>query len=219
MATAAEAKTWTIPGTGEILDEEAMESRRRRGIDRYDEVWDGVIHVSPLANNEHQRIVARLTTILSLLIDLPGLGKVCPGVNVSDRETGWRQNFRVPDVVVFLNGTKAKDCETHWRGGPEFAVEIRSPGDETLEKIPFYQQVGTRELLVIDRDPWALILYRLGERGLTPAARCDLDSPEPIRSDVVPLTFRLVAGEGSNARPSIEVEYPLDDGRVERRPI
>jgi Uma2 family endonuclease len=216
MATATSTKTWTIPGTDEILDEEDMESRRLRGVDLWDEVWDGEIHVSPLANDNHQQLVTRLAMILGIIIDLPGLGDVRAGTNLSDRDKGWGQNFRVPDIAVFLKGTKAKNCGTHWMGGPDFAVEIRSPGDESLLKIPFYQQIGTRELLVIDRNPWSLVLYRLGENGLVPAGRSDLDAPEPIRSEVVPVTFRLVAGNEGEDRPMIEVEYPAADSRIER---
>lgn len=216
MATATTPKTWTIPGTDIVLDEEAMESRRLRGVDKYDEVWDGEIHVSPLANNNHQDIVGELYGILWTVISVPRLGKVYPGVNVSDRDKGWRHNVRVPDLAVFLNETRAKNCGTHWMGGPDFAVEIRSPGDETLLKIPFYEQVGTRELLIIDREPWSLVLYRLGDNGLVTAGRSDLDSPESIRSEVVPVSFRLVTGAEREDWPAIEVEYPEVDGRIRR---
>jgi len=46
-------------------------------------------------------------------------------------------------------------------GGPDFAVEILNPGDRTPEKLPFYASVNVRELLVVDRDPWSLELFRL----------------------------------------------------------
>lgn len=216
MATATTPQTWTIPGTDIVLDEEAMESRRLRGVDKYDEVWDGEIHVSPLANNNHQSIVIGLSMVFYTVVNMAGRGQAFPGVNVSDRDKGWRHNVRVPDLAVFLNGTKAKNCGTHWMGGPDFAVEIRSPGDETLQKIPFYEKVGTRELLVIDREPWSLVLYRLSENGLVPAGRSDLDSPEVIRSEVVPLAFRLVAGAEDGDHPAIEVEYPEADGQIRR---
>ena len=31
-------------------------------------------------------------------------------------------------------------------------IEIRSPGDETFEKQPFWERVGVAEVVVIDRD-------------------------------------------------------------------
>jgi Uma2 family endonuclease len=216
MATATTPQTWTIPGTDIVLDEEAMESRRLRGVDKYDEVWDGVLHVAPHLHNRQQEIVGHLIGIIGRLIGWRNLGHVYAGVNLSDRENDWLNNYRIPDLAVFLNGTKAKNCGTHWMGGPDFAVEIRSPGDETLQKIPFYEKVGTRELLVIDREPWSLVLYRLSENGLVPAGRSDLDSPEVIRSEVVPLAFRLVAGAEDGDHPAIEVEYPEADGQIRR---
>jgi hypothetical protein len=37
-----------------------LEERRRLRLDRRDEVWDGVYHVVPSANTEHQRGMYRL---------------------------------------------------------------------------------------------------------------------------------------------------------------
>jgi len=43
-----------------VLDEREIasliERRRETGADRYDEVWDGVYVMAPLATNEHQRL-------------------------------------------------------------------------------------------------------------------------------------------------------------------
>ena len=36
--------------------------RRESNQDRYDEVWEGVLVKSPLANNERQQIIGRLIT-------------------------------------------------------------------------------------------------------------------------------------------------------------
>ena len=38
-------------------------------------------------------------------------------------------------------------------------IEIRSPHDETSEKVPWYLARGARAVLVIDRDTLALQLY------------------------------------------------------------
>jgi len=44
-------------------------------------------------------------------------------------------------------------------------VEIRSPGDETDEKMPFYAKLGVPEVWVIDRDSKAPELHVLDEGG------------------------------------------------------
>lgn len=179
-----------------------IEERRARGIDLYDEVWDGVYVMSPLADGEHQGLVAGLTTVFQISVGWPGLGSVYPGVNISDREDDWTRNFRIPDVAVFLRDTTALNRGTHWVGGPDFAVEITSGDDRTRDKFPFYAAGGTRELLLVERDPWTLTLFRLRDGTLFPGGTSTLEAPEPLPSAVIPLTFRLIPGE---ARPRIEV--------------
>lgn len=164
--------------------------------------------MSPIANNEHQDLVGALSAVLRVVIGWTGLGDVFPGVNVSDREVDWTQNYRVPDVAVFLRGTRAQNRETHWFGGPDFAVEILSEGDRSREKLGFYASVGTRELLLVDRQRWALELYRLEGGALLPVGVAAVDRGGPIASDVVPLSFRLQAG---SPRPKVVVEH--GDGR------
>src|SRR4051812_46605222 len=185
-----------------VLAEEIKARRVEAGSDRWDEVWDGVYVMSPLPNVEHQGIVARLVSVLDTVIGLPGLGQVFPGVNVTDRDDDWTKNYRCPDVAVFLRGGAATNRGVYWLGGPDFAVEIVSPDDRVRDKLPFYESVGVRELLVVDRDPWALELYRLLEGRLASVGRATPEQPRDLASAVVPLTFRLVPGE---ARPTIEV--------------
>jgi hypothetical protein len=191
-----------------ILDayaaENLKEERRARGIDLFDEVWEGVYVMSPLADIEHQIIVSGLTGVFQAVIVWPGLGLALAGVNISDRVDDWTQNYRIPDVAVFLRDTAARDCGTHWVGGPDFAVEITSGDDRTRDKLPFYAAGGTRELLLVEREPWSLTLYRLRNGVLTPVGTSTLEAPEAIPSEVVPLSFRLAPGD---PRPRIEVRH------------
>jgi Uma2 family endonuclease len=197
-----------------ILDsytEERLKAEREEsGADRMDEVWEGVYIVSPLPNNEHQSLASRLHFVIFSVIGLDGGGTVFQQVNVSDREEGWMSNYRQPDVAVILEGGRARDCGTHWVGGPDFIVEILSPDDHAREKIPFYAKVGVRELLLIDRDPWALELYRLRRGRLVRVGRVEPGQDRALTSEVLPLRFRLLAG---GKRPSIEVVHQDDQRR------
>ena len=185
-----------------ILAAQIRSDREKTDGARHDEVWDGVYVMSPLPNIEHQVLAARLWRIIDAIVEEAGNGLAINGVNVSDREEGWVDNFREPDVAVVLTGNPAKNCGTHWCGGPDFLVEILSPNDLAREKRPFYAKIGVRELLIVDRDPWALELYRLEEGDLALAGRSTVEEPEPLTSMVLPLDFRLVAGTD---RPMIEV--------------
>ena len=181
-----------------------MAERAANGHDRYDEVWEGVYVMNPLADNEHQDLVTELGTVFCIAITWQGLGKVFAGVNVSDRIDGWTFNYRGPDVVVVLNNSRARDMQTHYVGGPDFLVEVLSPGDRSRKKLPFYEQLGVRELLLVGRDPWKLELFRLQEGHLKRVGNSTPKRSTRLESTVLPLTFRLVAGA---ARPQIAVAH------------
>jgi Uma2 family endonuclease len=168
--------------------------RARTGADRFDEVWDGVYVMAPLANNEHQFIATTLAAAIGNAFAQPDEGQVFAGCNVSDRGVTWEKNYRCPDVAVFLAGNPAKDCGTHWFGGPDFAVEIVSPKDRSRDKLDFYFKVGVCELLIVDRKPWKLELYRNDGESLGLVGVCPLAKPKPLDSAVIPFRFSLTAG-------------------------
>ncbi len=182
--------------------------RRRQitGADRFDEVWDEVYVLSPLANNEHQKLASKLLIALDAVVggDERFNIFIFAGANVSDRGDDWTKNYRCPDVLVFLPGNPAEDRETHWLGGPDFAVEILSRGDRAREKFAFYARVGVRELLLVERRPWGLELYRLVGDDYELVGKSDLEDPALLPSIVLPLSFRLVLVPGE-PRPHVEL--------------
>ncbi len=186
------------------LEQALIAKRQAMGVDKYDEVWDGVYIIAPMANDEHQDLVTELATVLTLVVDWTGLGKVRAGVNVSDQERDWHRNYRCPDVVVFLNDTKAENRGAFWFGGPDFAIEVVSRNDRSVEKIPFYARVGVRELMLIDRDPWAITLYRLQGDELVEAGRSSVEDSATIVSEIVPLNWQLQFPDG---QPAIHITH------------
>ena len=173
--------------------------------DRLTEVWEGVTVMSPAANNDHQNLVNSLGGVFWLVIESAGRGRVLQGVNLSDRTPNWLENYRNPDVAAYLNGNPAADHGTHYVGGPDFAVEVVSPGETPSAKFAFYAAVGTRELLVVHRDPWKLEFYALdaGQLKLTAS------SPGVCTSAALGLTFQLAPG---TPRPRIAVTHPATGG-------
>ncbi|MHC5537695.1 Uma2 family endonuclease [Singulisphaera rosea] len=183
--------------------------RKKTGADRWDEVWDGIYNMSPLPNNLHQWLVSKLLFVLSMAVE-PVEGTVLAQVNVSDRGKGWAKNYRQPDVAVMLPGGKAQDLVTHYRGGPDFVVEILSPHDRAREKLPFYAGIGVRELLLIDRDPWTLELYRLNDEELSLVGRVVAEVDPALASAVLSLNFAFTAGQD---RPFIDIVHQVDGSR------
>lgn len=183
-----------------FLSDRLIARRRELGHDRYDEVWDGVYVMPPMPNIDHQTVVGKLTRICGAVVGRSGV--TLPGANVSELDAEWEHNYRVPDVVVTLPGSRAISRGTHYQGGPDFLVEIRSPGDDTPEKLPYYAALGVREVLVVHRDTRVPTLYRLTRKRLTPVKLTNLNDAPYLVSQVLPLAFRGVA---KKAGPKLEV--------------
>jgi Uma2 family endonuclease len=188
--------------TDPALEQRLIKQRRRTGEDRFDEIWDGVYVMAPMPNNEHQRFAHRIAHVLTLVIEDAGLGTIYPGANVSDQKQNWTKNYRCPDVLVFLKGNPAEDRDTHWFGGPDLAIEVVSPGDRSYEKLDFYAKVNTREVLIVDRDPWQLVLFRQRRDKMIELGRSTLQDSAVLDSSVVPLRFKLSA---VRKKPQIEI--------------
>jgi len=182
--------------------------RAATGADRYDEVWEGVYVMSPLADNEHQTLASKLAFVFQTVLGLESQASVLVGANLSDRETDWERNYRIPDVAVFLPDGHAQNRGTHWFGGPDLAVEITSPNDRSRDKLDFYSTVRTREFLLVDRSPWAFEQYSLDGEQLALQSKSTPDDPRWLTSRVLPLRFRLLASTDT-ARPRIEIAHSI----------
>jgi Uma2 family endonuclease len=174
-----------------------IQERKRLGLDLFDEVWEGMYVMPSSPNADHQELVDDLGDILSEVVKRAGLGKKYPGMNVSDRRTDWKENYRIPDIVVVLKHSRAINCSTHFFGGPDFLVEIESPGDDTDDKVPFYSKIGVRELLIIHRDKRVARLLRHDGEDLLEVKPSTLEGKQWLVSEVLPLAFRRITSKGT----------------------
>jgi Uma2 family endonuclease len=143
------------------VSEADLAFRRRTGLDRWDEVWDGVLHMAPAPTDEHQRIVDELIEFLRPLLRKSSRGTLRSGINVFD-EVSPLQNYRIPDLTfVSAERTGIMKADGIRGGGPDAVIEVRSPSDETYEKLPFFAKLAVREVIVIDRDTKAVEVFRL----------------------------------------------------------
>ena len=119
--------------------------------------------MSPEPDREHQDFEGGLETWLRLHWGRPKHAKVYHRINLALPGAGssWIDNFRIPDLVLLTKNRFSIDHRTHFEGGPEVVVEIRSPHDESEDKLPFYAQIGVLEVWIIDRDTKAIDLYLL----------------------------------------------------------
>lgn len=190
-----------------VLNKELAEDilEGRNGFDnpnRREEVWDGVTYIMPDPDNEHYDLVAFFVWVFRSVFD-PANGDRCgASTNVTDRLRNWTENYRVPDATIFLAKSAARDRHTNWLGGPDLAVEIVSPNDGSRGKLDFYGKIGTGEVLVLDRDPWKLELYRNLDGEMKLVGTVKPSDAKKLRSSTVPFEFYLIR---SRPRPKVKI--------------
>jgi Uma2 family endonuclease len=180
--------------------EDLLADRRRKGLDLFDEVWEGILHMPPPPSDLHQRFGTRLLLVLAPIAEARGL--------VPSHETGiyrpgtGETDYRVPDLVF----SRPEDRSHRGvEGRAELVVEIRSPGDETYEKLPFYAACGVAEVLVAHPEMRTIELFVL--RGGHMHAVVP-DENDVVRSAALDATFEVVAG------PKLRVRWPGGQGDV-----
>ncbi len=124
------------PAVGALIEE-----RRRTGMDRFDEVWEGVYVVNPPPSFGH-------STVAGLILDLFRPHAAARGLVVA-REVGIgrHRDHRIPDVVVA--DTADLDEEEHYLLAAAIAVEVLSP-NERIDKRPFYLAQRIAEVVLVD---------------------------------------------------------------------
>jgi len=144
--------------------EALLERRRQLGLDRWDEVWEGVLHMIPPPSYAHERLLSLLHSLLRPYADAAGLDLV-GGVGV-----GHKDDNRVPDMAL----QRPRDARPQWQETLALAVEIRSPADDTFKKLPFYADHGVDELVIVDPQQQTVEWFALSEGGYRSVERSGL---------------------------------------------
>jgi Uma2 family endonuclease len=167
-----------------------LEERRRTGGDRWDEVWQAVLHIVPSPTEEHQRLGTKLLVVTDPLAEARGLRAA---YELSLFQPGeWEKDYRNPDLVYYRPPVGPRLVTA------ELVVEILSPGDETYEKLPFYRARGVKEVLVLDPRT------RLPELHFADGAT----AKGLVRSAVLGVTFEAVAG------PLLRIAWDGGEARI-----
>jgi Uma2 family endonuclease len=121
--------------------EAMLERRRHAGLDRFDEIWEGVLHMVPAPLGEHADISQQLAVALDHPARAAGLWPTMSEFNLGDSE----KDFRVPDGGVHRERPRGV-----WHTTAALVVEIVSPGDESWQKLQFYAAHEVDEVLIVD---------------------------------------------------------------------
>lgn len=142
-----------------------LERRRRAGLDRLDEVWEGVLHVISPPSGAHADVAQQLAVLLDRPAREAGLFPTMHEFNLGDGE----DDFRVPD-----GGIHRQRPTGVWHPTAALVVEIVSPGDETWEKLPFYAAHRVDEVLIVDPQKRSVDWLALSGDEYGPAERSGL---------------------------------------------
>jgi Uma2 family endonuclease len=146
--------------------QELREYRERHGLDHYDEVWDGVLHMNPVPTGEHQYILQQLAELLSPLARRAGL---VPLINVFGLGRHGKSNFRVPD-----GGLHRALPRGVFQSTAALVIEVVSPGDESWKKFDFYAAHDVDEVLIIDHEERRVHWFALRDGKYKPVERSAL---------------------------------------------
>jgi hypothetical protein len=204
-AASEEDEPFVIPELGKISGpiRQLIEQRLSWGAGKQDEVWEGVYHMSQDPNPDHQDLVLFLQSALHAIAQELA-GRATLGTNITDRTCGWVKNFRCPDVIVLMPNGKAQRFKSGYVGGPDIAVEILSPDDESVEKLPFYAAIGTREVLHVDTDTKELTLFTLRDGSMQVVGTSSVSDSNVVASAVLPVSFQVL---GEPAKPLLRVTH------------
>jgi Uma2 family endonuclease len=128
-----------------------LERRRRLGLDRRDEVWEGRYVVAPDPDGRHGTVQAELAFLLKQAAERMALNWTTT-FNLGDPS-----DFRIPDAGL-LPGPLGV-----WHDSAVLVVEVVSPDDETFAKLDFYTEHGVHELVVADWRERSIRVFALQE--------------------------------------------------------
>ncbi len=148
-----------------------VEARRVAGADRWDELWNGELHMVPAPASAHQALNGRLYRILAPLAEAQGL--------VAFFETGLYRpgadnDYRVPDQTY---ARPEFVSQRGIEGVAELVVEILSPGDESRAKLDWYAAVGVVEVLLVDPTSRGAELFATSGPTSSPATMEPISAP------------------------------------------
>jgi Uma2 family endonuclease len=149
------------------------------------ELIDGEIHVSTTPHRVHQRVVRKLTYLLTAWDIDSTIGEAFPALGVIFDD----ENAVIPDLA-WVSAERASEV---WRiddgkmhAAPDLAVEVLSEGSanekrDRQDKLRMYDRFGVREYWIIDRFAQQVEVYRREGEQLRLAVQLgvadDLTSP------------------------------------------
>src|SRR5579872_3152905 len=141
-------------GVMAVVPEHIIEWRKRTGMWQRDEIWDGVLHMSPEPDREHQDFEGGLEMWLRLNWARPRRSKVYHRINLARPGAGsdWIHNYprpgaadareifnRLPNAFRGGAGSRRRDSQPRRRIRREVAVLRAARHSRSLDHRPRHQ--------------------------------------------------------------------------------
>ena len=166
------------------VPEALLEQRRRSGADRFDEMWEGILHMVPPPSGRHQEFGSHLFLCL---------GSIALARRLEPRyETGHFRSdndYRQPDLLF---ARPEHFGERGLEGPAELVVEILSPGDESRAKLDFYAVMSVSEVLFVDPVSREFELLRRSADGAF--ERVEVDDSGEVWCGALDVAFSVAEG-------------------------
>ena len=180
--------------------------------------------MSPSPASGHQRLNDKLGAFFDAHWEEVGLGRSYPDTGVKRPGTprmhasaigeNVPRDYRIPDRSFLVAGRYGIVKGAWIVGAPDVVLEILSPRDESVAKLPWYFALGVREAILLDARAPSALVYRRGPAAFEPAA------PEPtgfVRSDVLRTELRFERGSGGTL--NLAIRRSDDRPRARRIPV
>ena len=130
------------------------------------QLLDGEMILAPSPNTRHQRVIRRLSRVLSDFAETNGVGEVFLApydVVLSNHDVAQ------PDILFVSNARSSIVTEANIQGAPDLVVEILSPGTAIYDrgyKQSLYSSHGVREYWLVDPDAETVEVLAEGAQAL-----------------------------------------------------
>jgi len=164
------------------VGESFLVARRRMGQDKLDERWEGEWHLVKPPRSWHTFLNGDIFRILVVLAERTGLVGSCEATGIFAASDDWR----IPDQLYCRPAHVTDEGVT----SAALVVELRSPGDDSYAKLPFYATRQVAEALIVHEDRRVELYRRRDDGTMVQVEQADGSA----RSDTLGCTFTTVDG-------------------------
>ena len=130
---------------------ETLARRKRTGIDKFDEMWDGVLHMTPAPKRSHQNFEWEFEAWLRFHWARPFGNRVYHAVNVA-APGKWPDDYRIPDLVLLTPDRFEIDRNDYFDGARRLSWRFAARATRRWKNCRSTARIGVPEAWVVDRD-------------------------------------------------------------------